>query len=108
LNQVREIEHSTPRANQDPALWRLLPAANRTAATPQDTGSGDCRIFQLDAAFHTTGVWAAVDRLTELAYLDLLELGESAIIDEHQLELYMVLLKYRDAINPRYLSLMGL
>ena len=103
MNQVSRIEAPTPRADQDFQLRRLVPVLDSTAALPQNAENH--LIFQLDAAFSTTGVWAGVDRLTELAYLGLLELAENAIVDEHQLELYMVLLQHRGRIKPRYLSL---
>ncbi len=98
MNQVIKIGAPTPKADQNFQFRRLVPVPGCSAAPP-------ARVFQLDAAFRTTGVWAGVDRLTELACLGLVELGEDAIVDEHQLELYMVLIGHRDRIKPRYLSL---
>jgi tetratricopeptide (TPR) repeat protein len=65
----------------------------------------DGRVFQLDADFFNGGVWAGVDRLIEMAYLDLLAWDQAGIIESHDYELYMVLLKYRDEIQPRYMCL---
>lgn len=98
-----------PRTGEDVELRRLLPVGSK-AAEPHSTSCHDKvptepRIFQLDARFESGGAWAGVDQLAELAYLCLLEMGEDAIVEEHLLELYMVLLKYRDCIRPKYLCL---
>jgi len=98
-----------PRTDGDVELRRLFPVAGR-AAEPHSTSRHDeaptePRIFRLDARFEAAGAWSGVDQLAELAYLGLLEIGEDAIVEEHLLELHMVLLQYRDRIRPKYLCL---
>ena len=62
-------------------------------------------MFNFDARFEFGGTWAGVEQLAECAYLGLLEIGEHAIVEQHLLELHMVLLSYRDRIRPKYLCL---
>ncbi len=95
--------------NEVSEMRRLLPIASNTAApcatTCGATAPGKHRIFEVDARFESAGTWSGVEQLIERAYLDLLDQGKQEIVDEHLLELYMVLLKYRDRIHPKYLSL---
>ncbi|HEY2531832.1 MAG TPA: tetratricopeptide repeat protein [Xanthobacteraceae bacterium] len=109
MTEVSKPGSLVSRTGEDVELRRLLPVTSK-AAEPHSTSCHDevptgPRILQLDAHFESGGAWAGVDQLTELAYLGLLEIGEDAIVEEHLLELHMVLLKYRDRIRPKYLCL---
>ncbi len=67
--------------------------------------AGARRVFKLDAAFETGGVWAGAEQLAEAAYFDLLKLGLHSAIEEHDHELHLVLPRHRDRIRPRHLCL---
>jgi tetratricopeptide (TPR) repeat protein len=81
-------------------VFRLLA---RTDAASQ-CGTAD-RVFEIDAHFGAGGAWAGISDLIEAAYLDLLKIGETMVITQHDYELYMVLSHYRDVIHPRHLCL---
>jgi tetratricopeptide (TPR) repeat protein len=59
----------------------------------------------VDARFESAGAWAGVQQLVETAYLSLLEARQDAVIEEHELELYMVLAGHRDHLRPKFLCL---
>jgi tetratricopeptide (TPR) repeat protein len=94
--------------DEDIHVLRLLPLgdvnADREWASCQEAMT-ECRRFDLDARFEFSGAWSGVSQLVEEVYLDLLAIGEKAIIEEHDYELYMVLPMYRDRIRPKYLCL---
>jgi tetratricopeptide (TPR) repeat protein len=98
-----------PAAREDIQMLRLLPLGDNNAdlkwTSYLEATTHHCRRFELDARFEVFGVWSGVNQLVEEVYLDLLEIGENAIIDQHDYELYMVLPKYRDRIHPKYLCL---
>ena len=96
---------SVPQAEQ--TRWLLLtsaPADLAPAAREEPTPS-HVRIFRLNAGFEFAGTWSGAAQLVEAAYLDLLEMGQGAIIEEHLLELHMALPSNRDIIRPKYLCL---
>jgi tetratricopeptide (TPR) repeat protein len=106
VNHVHNINSSASSASDSAELLRLLPVEGKADADACDEAAPALpRIFQLDARFAAGGVWSGVDRLIETAYLSLLEMGQSAIVDEHLLEFYMVLPTYRSRIQPKYWSL---
>lgn len=90
-------------------MLKLVPRAgfisDSSSAASHGVADTKPRIFQLDARFESGGVWAGVKQLVEAAYLGLLEVGETAIVEEYDYELYMVLPGYRDQIRPRYMCL---
>ncbi len=83
----------------------LVSEARGSLASHPDEADGDVRIFKLDAGFETGGAWAGVEQLIESAYLELLEMRQDAIVEEHIYELHRALPKYRSTIVPRYLCL---
>jgi tetratricopeptide (TPR) repeat protein len=91
-----------PSPRDEATLYRLA-ALSRTGApaAPAQTTRGS-RVIQLDARFESGGVWAGVGPLMEMAYLELLEIGQDAIVEQHDYELYKALPGYRDKIHPRY------
>jgi tetratricopeptide (TPR) repeat protein len=106
MEQILKYRPYSPLADENVEPRRLLPIA-RGAVEPHpmechENIPTEPRIFQLDARFETRGTWAGVEQLVEVAYMGLLEMGEDAIVEEHLLELYMVLIKYRDRIRPKY------
>jgi tetratricopeptide (TPR) repeat protein len=82
-------------------LYQLLPLGGHKATPPPTT----TRVFQLDARFERYGAWAGVDQLAEIAYRSLLEIEQETIVEQHLLELYMVLVNHRHRIRPKYLCL---
>ncbi len=87
-------------AGQTGNMFQLLPLAHADSQwEPAE------RVFQIDADFGTGGTWAGISDLIEAAYLDLLEIGETATITRHDYELYMALPHFRDRIYPRYFCL---
>jgi hypothetical protein len=87
-------------------MMKLLPFPNAyTNPLPVSRNMAERRTFGLDARFGRAGVWAGVKDLVEAAYLGLLHIGERAIVEAHDYELYMALPEYRDRIHPRYLCL---
>ncbi len=63
------------------------------------------RVIEVDACFARSGVWAGVQEIIELAYAALLDGGRRDILDRHNYELHMVLLKRRDEIPLAFASL---
>lgn len=63
---------------------------------PVDAETGD--LLRLNADFAVGGVWAGVDNLVEMAYLDLLRSGHMELIDRYNYELHMALPKHRAAL----------
>jgi tetratricopeptide (TPR) repeat protein len=102
---MAEVTISTPH-DQSIHYLRLLPLGRMSEdASHQERERTEPRVFQLDARFATGGAWAGASRLIEAAYLGLLEVGEKAIVEEHDYELYMALPGRRHTIRPRYLCL---
>ena len=93
---VSDVMASISDGNADPGLRTLLPVERH------ETAPSVSRTFQLDAHFGTGGTWSGVEPLIEAAYLSLLEMRQDALIDQHLLELHMVLLHHRDRIRPKY------
>jgi tetratricopeptide (TPR) repeat protein len=79
-------------------------ARSRSISENEET-SAEARIFSVDSRFGSAGAWAGVQQLVETAYLSLLNAQQSAIIEEHELELYMVLPGHRDRVRPKFLCL---
>jgi tetratricopeptide (TPR) repeat protein len=106
---VRHFAAPAPGADGSLVLLRLIPHAS-VAILPrrpqQRVDSMDrSRVFQVDAGFVSGGTWAGVEQLAEAAYLGLLEAGHGSTVDEHLLELHMVLPARRDRIHPTNLCL---
>jgi tetratricopeptide (TPR) repeat protein len=96
MNDVSDVMTSISDTNAGPGFHTLLPAERH------DTAPSVSRAFHLEAHFATGGTWSGVDQLIEVAYLSLLEMRQDRLIDQHLLELHMVLLDYRDRIQPKY------
>ncbi len=75
------------------------------SASSHEVANTERRHFDLDAHFERNGAWAGVGPLVEIAYLRLLEVGNPAIVEEHDYELYLALPRYRHKIRPKYLCL---
>ena len=86
-------------------VWRLCPGFGGSERPTQVREAAEARIFDVDADFERGGVWAGVADLAEAAYLDLIDKGETALIEEHLLELHSALIAHRDHIRPRHLCL---
>ena len=78
-----------PAPEEDIHILKLLPLgdvnADREWASCQEAKT-KCRHFELDARFEFSGAWSGVSQLVEEVYLDLLAIGEKAIIEEHDYE----------------------
>ena len=88
-------------------VW-MLSSGLRSDARPSlagDVTATALRTFEVDADFERGGAWAGVADLAESAYLDLTRMGETALVEEHLLELHSALLAYRDQVQPRFLCL---
>jgi tetratricopeptide (TPR) repeat protein len=89
-------------------LWALagdLTKARRSQRSPALSADPVSRVIQVDARFERSGVWSGVDTLMDAAYLELSSAKLDHLIDEHDYELYMVLLTRRDTLRPKYMSL---
>jgi tetratricopeptide (TPR) repeat protein len=109
MTSLSGIEHRAPFTEDNLELRRLVPlgreSARRRSAPSGEDVQTEPLVFELNARFESGGTWAGVDQLAEAAYRGLLDLGQDAIVEEHQLELYMVVLDHRDRIKPKYLCL---
>ncbi|WP_404338619.1 tetratricopeptide repeat protein [Sphingomonas sp. MMS12-HWE2-04] len=72
-----------------------------SGASPDSAG----RVIELDACFARGGAWTGVQALIEQGYAELRAKGRGDIIDRHNYELHMVLLKRRHEIPLAYASL---
>lgn len=109
MDTVCQVAAPTAGASGSLKLLLLIPDASVTILPrrPQRRADPTARpqVFQVDAGFATGGAWAGVDRLAEAAYLGLIEAGHSRIVEEHKLELHMVLPARRARIRPTNLCL---
>src|ERR1700722_10429760 len=104
MNNVSRTGRLFPANGGDLQMLRLAPLAEARSGAPfQDAFPS--RIFQLDASFEAAGTWAGVNRLIEDAWSGLLDNAGHDAVAEHAYELYMVLPRYRDRIQPSYLCL---
>lgn len=86
----------------------VLISPDASAETGASAASADGRILEVDACFTRGGVWTGVQDLIALAYAELLAQGRHDIIDRHNYELHMVLLKRRAELPLAYASLTDL
>ena len=102
-NELPEVS-----AENTACLWALagdLTKARRSKQSPPRPSGPINRVIQVDGRFEKSGVWSGVDTLVDMAYVELSSAKLDYLLDEHDYELYMVLLNRRDTIHPKYMSL---
>jgi tetratricopeptide (TPR) repeat protein len=79
--------------------------ASRGAPDRESEAPNPARVIAVNADFARRGVWAGVEDLVEQAYLDLSASGRRDILDPHNYELHLTLLKHRGDIPLAHASL---